>query len=300
MNGYRSLINMRFVSQIWVLSSTMLLLLLITLYSHSYEKTKNKIKSAVFLSPKIELGAGSVVNKFYYDVSFPRGHIAIKSFHVEVIDEAGNLIPLQETYLHHWVVIKYHKPKHHDAHHHNHLYLRRNSGLCQGDIQGQYFGLGSETGGINLEIPYPFGIEVGNPEEIPDGYEEAWILNVHAIDTRGVEDKLGCIECRCEVYNVTNDANGYPLNPNYRGGLKCCYDNTQCKLKKGFEGSRKTFYLKYTIKWADWNDFVVPLKVYVFDVTDTVQMPNGSDETSINHNCEVSQLFKRQCKIIQY
>ncbi|KAF7836994.1 stress up-regulated Nod 19 protein [Senna tora] len=263
----------------------MLIVFLITLYSNSSQKTKNKIKSEAFLSPEIELGAGSVVNKFYFDVNFPRGHIALKSFNVEVIDEAGNHIPLQEIYIHHWVLIKYHKPKHNNGHHQ--VSLRRNSGLCQGNIQGQYFGLGSETGGTDLEIPDPFGIEVGNPKEIPDGYEEAWILNIHAIDTRGVEDKLGCIECKCNLYNVTKDENGYPLRPNYQGGLKCCYDNTQCKLKKGFEGPRRRFYLKYTVKWVDWDDYAMPLKIYVFDITDNVQMPYGygSKEMSSNHDC---------------
>jgi len=57
------------------------------------------------------------------------------------------------------------------------------------------------TRGITTDIPDPFGIEVGNPEEIPEGFEEKWLAIVHAIDTCGTEDKLGCTECRCELYN---------------------------------------------------------------------------------------------------
>ncbi|KAK8603984.1 hypothetical protein V6N13_096449 [Hibiscus sabdariffa] len=50
---------------------------------------------------------GSVENRFYYNVDFPKGHIAVKSFNAEVINEAGNPVPLHETYLHHWVVVRY-------------------------------------------------------------------------------------------------------------------------------------------------------------------------------------------------
>ena len=50
---------------------------------------KNGVKSMVYLSPKITQLPGSVSNKFYYDIEFPKGHIAIKSFNAEVVDEAG-------------------------------------------------------------------------------------------------------------------------------------------------------------------------------------------------------------------
>ncbi|CAL0309192.1 unnamed protein product [Lupinus luteus] len=81
------------------------------------------------------------------------------------------------------------------------------------------FGLGAETRKTNTQVPEPFGIEIGNPSKIPKGYEEKWFLNVHAIDTRGVEDRIGCIECRCNLYNnATTDGNGEPLRPGYGGG----------------------------------------------------------------------------------
>ncbi|MCI66361.1 stress up-regulated Nod 19 protein, partial [Trifolium medium] len=58
------------------------------------------------------------------------------------------------------------------------------------------------------DIPDPFGIEIGNPTEIPEGFEEKWMVNVHAIDTRDAEDKSGCTECKCGLYNVTVDEFG--------------------------------------------------------------------------------------------
>lgn len=268
----------------------------------SFVKSEDKIKSSVFLSPKFELGPGSVINRYYYDIDFPRGHIAIKSFNAEVIDEAGNSIPLHETYLHHWVVARYHKSKHvthreYDSHrmlqNSDNGVLVRNSGICQENTLGQYFGLGSETRGTATDIPDPFGIEIGNPAEIPEGFEEKWLVNVHAIDTRGAEDKLGCTECKCDLYNVTVDEYGRPIRPDYKGGLLCCYDYSQCKLKEGFEGPKRSLYLKYTIKWVDWNDFIVPVKIYIIDVTDTLlQLSDSSKGLNSEHSCKVEYLVE--------
>ncbi|PNX73499.1 stress up-regulated Nod 19 protein [Trifolium pratense] len=286
---------MWFVPRELVFSLSILVLLLSTPCSSSFVKTEAKIKSAVFLSPKFELGPGSVSNRYYYDIDFPRGHVALKSFDAEVVDEAGNPIPLHETYLHHWAVAKYHQRKlvthtENDSHrllqNSDHVLLR-NSGICQGTVIPQYFGLGSETRGTATDIPDPFGIEIGNPAEVPEGFEEKWLVNVHAIDTRGAEDKLGCTECKCELYNVTVDAHGKSIRPDYKGGLSCCYDSTQCKLKEGFEGPKRSLYLKYTVKWVDWDDFIVPVKIYIIDVTDNMKLSDNSEEVNSDHDCKV-------------
>lgn len=250
--------------------------------SESMFMKENKEKSAVFLSPNFVLGAGSVGNKWYYNIDFPRGHIAIKEFNAEVVDEFGNPVPLHETYLHHWVVIRYHAPKDTETPEENDPnklsfkknIIVRNSGICNN--LGQYFGLGSETRRTETYVPDPYGIEVGNPAEIPDGYEERWLVNVHAIDTRGVEDRLGCTECKCDLYNVTIDEYGRRLKPGYTGGLYCCYDETQCRIRQGFNSIKRSLYLRYTVKWVDWEDSIVPVKIYIFDVTDTGNRGNNS------------------------
>jgi hypothetical protein len=257
-----------------------------------------KIKSAVFLSPKFVLGPGSVVDRYYYNIDWPRGHIALKSFNAEVVDEAGRSVPLHETYLHHWVLERYYQrtdatnPEH-DGHkelHQSDFILVRNSGICQ-NVR-QYYGLGSETRGTLTDVPDPYGIEVGNPADIPAGYEERWLLNVHAIDTRGVEDRLGCTECRCDLYNVTKDQRGQPLRPDYIGGLSCCYDHTQCRVREGFEGSHRSLYMKYTVKWLDWDDFIVPVKIYILDITDTWKRSENSTGQNAEHECHVSELSR--------
>ncbi|GAV81753.1 SURNod19 domain-containing protein [Cephalotus follicularis] len=278
----------------WLLSLAILLALSIP-HSQAILGNENKIKTAVFLSPKFVLGPGSVEDKYYYDVDFPRGHIFLKSFNGEVIDEAGNPIPLHETYLHHWVVARYYQRKGTEISNREGYrklarpdYISvRNSGICQKNSLGQYFGLGSETRKTSTHIPDPYGIEIGDSKEIPEGFEEKWMLNVHAIDTRGVEDRLGCTECRCNLYNVTEDAYGRPLRPGYVGGLRCCYDHTQCKLRQGFEGARRSLYLRYTVKWVEWDSYILPVKIYIMDITDTWKRLNNSTGLSDEHDCRV-------------
>ncbi|KAL5862690.1 hypothetical protein ACOSQ3_000204 [Xanthoceras sorbifolium] len=285
---------MKNYSRGWWIAIASFVLASIIPHSQAYLKNQN-IESTAFLSPKFVLGPGSVENKYYYGIDFPRGHIAIKSFDAEVIDEAGNSVPLHETYLHHWVVARYHVRE--DAKvledngnrilRESDYTLVRNDGLCQNNVLSQYFGLGSETRRTSTHVPDPYGIEVGNPTEIPPGYEEKWLLNVHAIDTRGVEDKLGCTECRCNLYNVTEDEYGRPLRPDYKGGLLCCYDHTQCKVRHGFEGVRRSLYLRYTVQWVDWDSSIVPVKIYIFDVTDTWKRFNDSTGLRTEHHCRV-------------
>jgi len=287
---------MRIVSQQWMLALEILVLVLLlgTPFSLAATwKTNKNIKTNIFMSPKIELNPGFVSNKVYYDVEFPRGHISLKSFNAELVDDAGNSMPLHQTYLHHWIVIRYHQPKNVTPNSQSGIIFQRNNGFCQEDILGQYYGLGSETRRTKTYIPDPYGIEVGNPAEIPKGYVEKWLINVHAIDTRGVDDRVGCIECSCELYNVTKDENGDALSPNYKGGLQCCPDNSKCKMRKGFLGPKKNIYLKYTVMWINWDvNFMVPVKVYIFDVTDTLKLSDKSNGMSIKHDCKVSVISK--------
>ncbi|VVA19289.1 PREDICTED: stress up-regulated Nod [Prunus dulcis] len=284
----------------WVVFLAMLVLAISMPCSHAIRVTKTKTRSGVYVSPKFVLAPGSVADKYYYDIPFPKGHIGLKSFNAEVIDEEGNPIPLQETYLHHWVVARYYartgfvEPEETGFQElkKSDFTFVRNTGMCQNNVLGQYFGLGSETRNTSTHVPDPYGIEVGNPAEVPAGYEERWMLNVHAIDTRGAENGLGCTECRCDLYNVSTDSRGQPLRPGYKGGLYCCYDGVQCRVKQGFNGAKRSLYLRYTVKWVDWSDAVVPVKIYIFDVTDRM---NHSAGPSIVHDCRVEYNVEESC-----
>ncbi|XP_039035675.1 uncharacterized protein LOC120172227 [Hibiscus syriacus] len=77
---------------------------------------------------------------------------------------------------------------------------------------------------------------------------------------------MGCTECQCDLYNVMRDEIGQPLSPNYKGGLLCCYYGTRRRRKEGFNGIKRTLYLRYTVKWIDMDSSIMPVKVYILDV----------------------------------
>lgn len=256
------------------------------------------VKTQTFSSPLFTMTPGLVIEKFFYNIDFPRSHIGMKSFHVEVVDEAGNEVPLPETYLHHWALVRYYQHKNATDPTINTSYgnlqepdfiFVSNNGVCEQGILPTYYAMGSESRTISTFLPHPYGIQVGNPAEIPRDYEERWSLNIHAIDTRGAENKLGCIECLCHLYNVTKDRFGRPLSPDYKGGLACCYDKTQCRvsLSHGEDYQERNLYVRYTVKWVDWNEFVIPVKVYLFDATDTWTPLPDSTGASQQHHCRI-------------
>ncbi|XP_010444011.1 PREDICTED: uncharacterized protein LOC104726771 [Camelina sativa] len=292
-----------------------LALALLASSSQGFLRTENKIKSAVFLSPKLAMNPGSVSDAYFFDIDFPRGHIGLKSFDAEVVDEAGNPVPLHETYVHHWVVKPYYVRKGSSTLPQQEMFKKQgvssqdpgsnldsrssdiifvnNGGLCRSRLR-HYYGLGSETRKTSTYLPDPYAVEIDNPQERPDGYEFKWLLNLHAIDTRGVEDRKGCIECVCYLYNVTVGEYGRAINPGYKGGLYCCYDKTQCLVKSGFDNGKKTrnLYLKYTLRWVDWDNTVLPAKVYILDVTDSWKKSEGSTGDIQEHNCHVEYEVK--------
>ncbi|MGD7340620.1 hypothetical protein ACQCRO_27315, partial [Ralstonia pseudosolanacearum] len=221
------------------------------------------------------------MDKFYRNIDFPKGHIGLKYFNAEVVDEMGSPVPLHQTYLHHWVLGRYYALTDDNGERELKTISLRNSGVCQNTL-GQYYGLGSETRRTDTHVPDPYAIEIGNPADIPQGYVERWLLNVHAIDTRGVVDRMGCAECRCDLYNMT--VNGYI------GGLYCCRDNSQCRLREGFQNIKRNLYMRYTVKWVDWVDTLVPVRIYILDVTDTGESEQTSKESavfSVQKRCKV-------------
>ncbi|XP_057451718.1 uncharacterized protein LOC130743482 [Lotus japonicus] len=277
-------------------SMTSLLLMLVLLSSTAYSAhsgSENPIKSATFLSEKFEIGPGRVVEKELIDIEIPRGHIGVKSFDAELVDEEGNPVPLYEAYLHHWVTNKYLAKKNISRNSMNPLegaiYVR-NAGTCTGFILPYHWGHGAESRGTPSKLLDPFAVELGNPASTPSEYEEKWLFNIMVIDTRGAINKESCTQCTCEsydlpkdFYNTTRDFHGKLVTPAYKGGIFCCKDGFQCKLKKGFQAPTRKFSLRYNITWVDWNEFQVPVKFYVLDVTDRVTR-NGSQTI---HACQI-------------
>ncbi|CAA6659653.1 unnamed protein product [Spirodela intermedia] len=246
---------------------------------------RSPLRAQVFHSPPFTLSPGLVENKYYRDIAFPRGHIALKDLNAEVVDEAGKpVLPAKARRRHQ----RPPEPLGNGAPSSNdppEIILAGNSGICGGALP-QTFGLGSETRRTANWIPDPYGIEVGNPAEVPAGYEEKWMLNVHAIDTRGAVDRLGCTECRCELYNMTVDGSGRSLVKDYVGGLICCPDMARCRTGVGSGGAPRKLFLRYEVKWLDWAAGIVPAKVYILDVTDDGKRGSNSS-TDDSTSCQV-------------
>lgn len=118
------------------------------------------------------------------------------------------------------------------------------------------------------------------------GYEEGWMLNVHAIDLRGVEDGMGCSECRCDLYDGTEEV----MASGYKGGLKCCADERRCRMKEEFQfhDEKRKVYLRYTVKYVGWDpSSIVAVKIYVLDVTDVWTKGDESKGIRATHHCGV-------------
>lgn len=227
----------------------------------------------------------------------PEGHVAYRNFFAELVNEDREPVPLTEVYLHHWVAVKTFvkkgkkallssKPKivtdpsvHVSMHygHEHRIQFQEGAdpkqetmhGTCSDSQSAVGWGVGSETRHLDLSIPAPYGLETGNPASIPEGYEEAWYLNIHAIDTRGAVDAISCLECLCSSYNVTVDVRGQPLPEGYRGGLRCCYDETHCAVKENEAMPTRKLFLEYTVTWVDMDETVIPVRQYFLDATDS-------------------------------
>lgn len=239
-------------------------------------------ETKTFRSRPIPLGPGEVAN-YFYRLEMPSGHVGIKSFSADLVDEDGREVPLSEVYIHHWVVNKMHKEK--DAVHvGTNYYVVTNSGTCQGRMLPQFFGLGSETRRTEYKIPDPYVVEVGNPNEIPHGYEEEWLLNIHTIDTRGAVNAMHCLECRCAAYNVSVTEYGKIVPQQYVGGLECCLHGYKCASKEGFHGGRRNLYLQYTVVYFPMEPILKPVRIYIFDVTDDRKAPTEEARCKVEFN----------------
>ncbi|CAA7042954.1 unnamed protein product [Microthlaspi erraticum] len=75
----------------------------------------------------------------------------------------------------------------------------------------------------------------------------------------------------------------------------------QCPVRSGFDNGEKTrtLFLKYTVRWVDWDSSVIPIKAYILDVTDSWERKEGSTGDSQEHDCHVEYDVK-PCKTNGY
>jgi hypothetical protein len=92
------------------------------------------------------------------------------------------------------------------------------------------------------------------------------VLNTHLIDIRGAPNKRACEECKCSELGTRGFLNVTT------GGLSCChstdFDGGKCPTKPGTVHRNQTYYIRYTLKWKDFDATIKPLEVITFDATD--------------------------------
>ena len=214
-------------------------------HSHLKTKTMSGIVNHVqtFRSPPMPLHFGEVVftNPSRTPLEMPTGNngvYTITSFTAGVVDEAGNQVPLDEVYNHHWLVF--------DG--------KGNLGPCRGlDYK---FGVGAESRGFPVEFPAPYGL-------VTDG-TETWEANIHLLRTVNLDPSWGvqkCIEC--------HGPNKW-CNASQSGTFTCCDQGTYCPTVVNSSVTApnpKTYYLQYTVGWHEVTPEDKPVGIFVLDAS---------------------------------
>lgn len=280
-----------FLASVWDCQALQLASFLQSVSHKPAPASTGRVLSQTFNSTPFALQPGGVsikTGKF----ELPSGHILMRDLRAELVRKDGSSVPLSDVYLHHWVVLRFHQERNGTAAGpdfgdaaaaapllglgHRHPLLSAipgltpvpNAGVCQHGALSHWLGAGGEVRGTDGSFPPPHGIELNNPAAPP----EVWYGQVHALDLRGAVDPSGCTECSCELYNQSAAQLarfGRHLPADYRGGLFCCPDGAQCRLREGYVGEEETYHLRYTVDYVPFDECAVPLSVYQLDVTDT-------------------------------
>lgn len=261
----------------------------------SYSRVEH---TKTFVSPGLTSRPGDVNNKFF-TVDAPTGHFVTVDFNAELLYENGEPVPLTDVYLHHWVMFEVVIPEERD-----HVSVREvkemasmnPAHLYNGEIVGrpmikQAWAKGGETRHLNSSMPSPYGMVSGG-----DGVKTRWMLNVHGIDTRGAMHRMACTECRCDLFTGGNRTD---IPDHYPGGLRCCGDESRCKLRDDFNGDdsslERIYHLKYTWTYAEYDECVIPLTQMGLDVTVSPDHPRGTVEYDVEGRCEPEDVHKPEC-----
>lgn len=199
-----------------------------------------------FLSPAESLKLGQVANNIK-PAKWIKGPKAIRYMATEIVDAAGEIMPEEELYVHHWFFMNSGVPS--GVEFNQMIPGAFNMGYCFAELPG--YGTGAELNGQVLRFPAPLAIMTTG--------DENWSLNLHFIRTGGMspEKTVPCIECKCP--------DSTPENPHGSHFCPNCLDQAQCWGMEGVESEPKDYFLKYTIGYTDIDDATRPVSVLNFD-----------------------------------
>jgi hypothetical protein len=182
---------------------------------------------ATFYSSLRSLKPGEVVftNPDTTRMPLPDGDICITSVTADVVDESHRPVPLDEVYLHHWILLDKEHP---------------NDGVCPGYLK-YIFGVGSET----RTTPYDFRPYNGKIYGwFTNQKKQHWTANIHVLRTVDVDPEQGglkgCIEC--------HGPNKWC--PHEEGGFDCCPDKSFCPTVDR-KTPAKQYYFRYKVQYIE-------------------------------------------------
>ncbi|XP_073225596.1 uncharacterized protein [Cicer arietinum] len=89
--------------------------------------------------------------------------------------------------------------------------FKRNDGTCNGGILPQYWGLGNESRGTPSKLPEPFAVEVGNPKDILEGWQEKWFYILDSTDRVTINGSQIIHDCQA-MYIIPENNSGDPFH----------------------------------------------------------------------------------------
>ncbi|KAK3042475.1 hypothetical protein RJ639_000199, partial [Escallonia herrerae] len=54
----------------------------------------------------------------------------------------------------------------------------------------------------------------------------------------------------------------------------------------------RSLYMRYMVKWVDWDSSLVPVRIYIFDVTDMWKRSDETTKQSTRHDCQVEYVIE--------
>ncbi|KAK3008368.1 hypothetical protein RJ639_014076 [Escallonia herrerae] len=54
----------------------------------------------------------------------------------------------------------------------------------------------------------------------------------------------------------------------------------------------RNLYMRYTVKWVDWDSSFVPVRIYIFGVTDTWKRSDEITKQSTRHDCQIEYVIE--------
>jgi hypothetical protein len=207
-----------------------------------HEKGGFEVQTSVYTSPPIRIKTGGSYFSIptFTPMPFPKGDYTIMKAKFRFVHDDGSDVPLNEVYLHHWLIgdIQFPFPAKTLA-----------FGPCEGSL---FFGAGAEMRGMDYSFPDGFGMK-------RIGASGQCFANIHVMRTedlktswRGLNDPKGNLGAAMKNCHECGYAPGrsFMCHEPLDGTFACCFSDSRCPVNNPHDHSTKTYHLKYEVQWT--------------------------------------------------